>query len=64
MRCFRDQMITFEHLRVPKPQKYVNNSLKPLIIAIKAIMSHTFGPGRTQKGLRLLDQGLALGLQT
>ena len=28
---------------VPKPQKYVNNSPKPTITAIKAIILHTFG---------------------
>ena len=28
---------------LPKPQKYVKNSPKPIMIAIKAVILHTFG---------------------
>ena len=43
---------------VPKPQKHVNNSPKPLIIAIKAIILHTFGAK-----VAVVAKGLATGDQ-
>ena len=35
--------LRLEGLRIPLPQKYANNSPKPMITAIKAIILHTFG---------------------